>query len=61
MGWSESYWEDVRADWARLQAERLPAGEDETLDQQAPSRPAEALQTRMAAVTDLADPSFPGD
>jgi hypothetical protein len=56
MGWSESYWEDVGADWARLQAERRPAGEDTALDQQTGSQPADTpeIQT-MRAFTDPAD------
>lgn len=32
MGWSESYWEDVRADWARLQSERQRLDEDDIPD-----------------------------
>ena len=53
MGWSESYWEDVRADWARLQSERCPAGEDAARGEPTPSRPENALVAEAAAVTDL--------
>jgi hypothetical protein len=55
MGWSESYWEDVRADWARLQSERRPADEDEILDSPGPSQPADTLETPTRATTDLTE------
>jgi hypothetical protein len=53
MGWSESYWEDVRADWARLQIERGAASEDDARDEPNFSRPEDPLVAE-AAVTDLA-------
>ena len=55
MGWSESYWEDVRADWARLQSERPPADETEDPGQPTLSQPADTPETEAAAVTDRAD------
>ncbi len=55
MGWSESYWEDVRADWALLQSERRPAGEDENLDRPAPAQPEDTPEIQTVTVTDLTD------
>jgi hypothetical protein len=47
MGWSEKYWEDVRSELEQSATESEPTGEDDDLDQFAPShsatgRPADA-------------------
>jgi hypothetical protein len=55
MGWSESYWEDVMADWARLQSERGPVGEDTTLSRPTSSQPTDTPEIQTTAVNDPAD------
>ncbi len=56
MGWSESYWEDVKADWTRLQSERRPAGEHETADRPAPTEPESTPEFQtVLVITDLAE------
>ena len=42
MGWSEKYWEDVKSELEQSALESEPTSENDTLDEPAPSQPADA-------------------
>jgi hypothetical protein len=49
MGWSEQYWEDVKAELAHPTAEPQPANDVEALDRTASRTPEEARDEQKAS------------